>query len=521
MKRSRPRTFEFTGSRRDIPIGAVVAGDIDPDAPLTVTLHFRRRTRPEPPGSAADLARFSHPTTWRALARQRARTHARAAKRVAAFARAHGIAVRDIDLAGRRMVWEAPARVLTDMFGATVRLYRQGDRTFQARTGALRIPRAIAPWTRAVVGFDQRPLLPIRPAADAAAAAGDALWPTQIAARYGIPPDRDMSQQCVGIIAMGGGYLQSDLDAALTRMGRQPRTVIEQSVGGVTNQFTDGTQPAEQEIALDMQVVAGLLPSARIVVYFTGNTAEAMADAIQQAARDDANRPRVLSISWGSPEFYWTDPRREVVCAALCDAMRVGISVVTAAGDQLATCGMTDGKAHVWFPASAPYVLGCGGTGLAPQGDETVWHEGDIGTGGGISDKYPVADFQNAVALPVSVNPDQRRGRGVPDVAALAAKSPGYRIVVNGAEMAKDGTSAATPLWAALIAIANAGRSTPLGLVPPHLYGAAGLTLPITSGDNRQHGIGYAAGGGWNACTGLGVPRAADIIAALATAGMV
>jgi kumamolisin len=109
----------------------------------------------------------------------------------------------------------------------------------------------------------------------------------------------------------------------------------------------------------------------------------------------------------------------------------------------------------------------------------------------------------------------------VPDVAALAAQSPGYRIVLNGAEMAKDGTSAATPLWAALIAIANAGRATPLGLVPPHLYGTAGLTRPITTGDNRQSGIGYSAGGGWNACTGLGVPRAVDIIAALATAGMV
>ena len=437
------------------------------------------------------------------------------------FARAHGITVRDIDLASRRMVWEAPARMLMDMFGATVRLYRQDGRTFQARTGALRIPRAIAPWTRAVVGFDQRPLLPLRPAADAAAAAGDALWPTQVAARYGIPLDRDTSRQCVGIIAMGGGYQQSDLDTALTRMGRQPRSVIDQSVGGVTNQFTDGTLQAEQEIALDLQVVAGVLPNARIVVYFTGNTAQALADAIQQAASDDANRPRVLSISWGSPEFYWTDPRREVLCAALCDAMRVGISVVTAAGDQLATCGMTDGKAHVWFPASSPYVLGCGGTGVTPQGDETVWHEGEIGTGGGISDNYPVADFQNAVALPVSANPDQRRGRGVPDVAALAAQSPGYRIVLNGAEMAKDGTSAATPLWAALIAIANAGRATPLGLVPPHLYGTAGLTRPITTGDNRQNGIGYSAGGGWNACTGLGVPRAADIIAALATAGMV
>jgi kumamolisin len=338
--------------------------------------------------------------------------------------------------------------------------------------------------------------------------------------RYGFPLDRDTSRQCVGVIALGGGYKQSDLDAALTRMGRSPRTVIDRSVGGVTNQFTDGTSLVEQEIALDLQVLAGLLPAARIVVYFTANTYQGLADAIQQAASDDTNHPRVLSISWGSPEFYWTDQRREVVCAALCDAARVGISVVTAAGDQLATCGMSDGKAHVWFPASSPYVLGCGGTAFTLEGDETVWKQGQTGTGGGISDNYPVPDFQSSVSLPASVNPDHRRGRGVPDVAALAARPPGYRIVIDGQEMSKDGTSAATPLWAALLVMANAGRDTPLGVAPPHLYGAPGLTRQIMIGNNQQNGIGYSAGGTWNACTGLGVPVAMDVIAALATAGV-
>ena len=35
--------------------------------------------------------------------------------------------------------------------------------------------------------------------------------------------------------------------------------------------FGGGTL-ADQEIALDLQIVAGLLPKARIVVYFAGNT---------------------------------------------------------------------------------------------------------------------------------------------------------------------------------------------------------------------------------------------------------
>jgi kumamolisin len=513
MSNVRSRRIELAGSTRDAPERATVAGELDPDTPLAVTVHFRRRTPASPPGSAEDLRRLMRPMTRRALDRQRARTHARAAARITAFASAHDITVRDVDLTGRRLVLEAPARLLMDLFGATVRLYSDGSGTFLARTGALFVPREIAPWTRAVVGFDKRPLL--------RRAAGDAthgLWPTEVAALYGIPLDRDVTQQCVGIIAMGGGYQASDLAYALDRMRQRPPTVIDFAVGGVTNQYGGGGRD-DQEIALDLQVLAGLLPGARIVVYFTSNTAEALANAIDQAVRDDVNRPQVLSISWGSPEFYWTAPRREVVCAALCDAVRLQVSVILAAGDQLATSGMTDGKAHVWFPASSPYVLACGGTSLTLAGSavdsEKVWNEGTVGTGGGISDYYPVSDFQLGAGLPPSVN-DGHRGRGVPDVAALAAKAPGYRIVVGGAEIAKEGTSAATPLWAALIAMANAERGSPLGLVTPHLYAAPRLMRRIRSGNNRQNGIGYAAGAGWNACTGLGVPRGVQIIATLA-----
>jgi kumamolisin len=480
-------------------------------------VHFRRRTPPPPPGSAEDLARLMRPMTRPALERMRARTHARAAARIAVFARAHGVAVRDIDLGGRRMVLEAPAGRLMNMFDAEVRIYEDGTRRYRARTGVLRIPREIAPWTRAVVGFDQRPLL-----YGGVGEAVNGLWPTEVAALYGIPLDRDVTHQCAGIIAMGGGYLDSDLATALDGMKRRPPHVIDQSVGGVTNQFGGGSS-ADEEIALDLQVLAGLLPGARIVVYFTGNTAEALANAIDQAVRDDVNRPQVLSISWGSPELFWTAPRREVVSAALCDAARLGVSVVTAAGDQLATSGLSDGKAHVWFPASSPYVLGCGGTAITLAGpaigSETVWKSGSVGTGGGISDIYPVPDFQLGLAMPPSFN-GGHMGRGVPDVAALAAGFPGYRIVVGGVDMAKDGTSAATPLWAALLTIANAERGTPLGLVSRQLYRTPALMRPIAIGDNRQGNIGYAAGTGWNACTGLGVPRGAEIVAALAAIPM-
>jgi kumamolisin len=72
-----------------------------------------------------------------------------------------------------------------------------------------------------------------------------------------------------------------------------------------------------------------------------------------------------------------------------------------------------------------------------------------------------------------------------------------------------------------MIALANARRGAPLGLVNPILYGNPDLFRPITEGDNRFRGVGYdaAPGRAWNACTGLGVPKGAEVIAALAAAG--
>jgi len=147
------------------------------------------------------------------------------------------------------------------------------------------------------------------------------------------------------------------------------------------------------------------------VVYFAQNTTASLAAAIHQAVFDDVNRPQVLSISWGSAEKFWQPGPRAAVQAALADAVRLKVSVTVASGDLLATGGVSDGAAHVFFPSSSPYVLGCGGTALTLQGDdivsETVWKENFTGTGGGISEVFPVPDFQAHAALPPSSPPAQ------------------------------------------------------------------------------------------------------------------
>jgi kumamolisin len=80
------------------------------------------------------------------------------------------------------------------------------------------------------------------------------------------------------------------------------------------------------------------------------------------------------------------------------------------------------------------------------------------------------------------------------------------------------GTSAVSPLWAALVARLAQATNRRFGLLQPLLYGpvSAGHVAKgfrdITSGDNGA----FDAGPGWDACTGLGVPNGTQLLDVLA-----
>jgi kumamolisin len=517
----RRRSVPLRGSHRPKPEGAKIVGVVDAGEPVVVWVYLKNPASKKPrPGSAADLAALAEPTTRRKLARERAAEYAQAVNAMKNFAKTNSLTIRRFQAARRCIILKGSAAKMTKAFGASIRVYDDGQQRFRARSGSLRIPPSIARWTRAVLGFDHRPQVMLRSLAGAGAEMG--LWPSEVAQAYGIQLDPIASRQCVGIIALGGGYLPSDVQQAVAQAGRPAPTITERSVDGATNQF-GGSTPADEEIALDLQVLAGIVPALKIVVYFAQNTTASLAAAIHEAVFDDVNRPTVLSISWGSAEKFWKPGPRDAIQTALADAVRLKVSVTVASGDYLATGGLSDGAAHVFFPSSSPYVLGCGGTKVTLQGSavlsEEVWKENFTGTGGGVSETFPIPDYQTNVALPTSVTTG-KSGRGVPDVAAAAARVPGYRIIVGGSHIAKDGTSAVAPLWAAILALANARRGSPLGFVNSLLYANRAHFRPIIQGDNRIGGVGYDAKPGliWNACTGLGAPKGAEIIAALAAA---
>jgi kumamolisin len=194
-----------------------------------------------------------------------------------------------------------------------------------------------------------------------------------------------------------------------------------------------------------------------------------------------------------------------------------------ACGDNGSGDGVDDGEAHVDFPASSPHALACGGTKLQARGGaisaETVWNEASGGaTGGGVSDTFDLPDWQQSAGVPASANGNGRIGRGVPDVAGDADPTTGYTIRVDGEQATVGGTSAVAPLWASLVALLNEQRGTPLGFANPMLYGLSTATAfrDIVSGSNAVGGTpGYAAGRGWDACTGLGSPDGQGLLAQL------
>jgi kumamolisin len=444
---------------------------------------------------------------------------------IKSFAADHGLDVIEADPRRRLVRLGGTAAAMSAAFKVELNWYEADGARFRGYTGALQLRSDIAAITESVLGLDTRPVAQPRlqrliKAADAPSAT---YLPNQIGALYGIPTTETGAGECIAIIELGGGYKQTDITKAFAAMGLTPPTVIAVSVDGASNAPTTANS-ADGEVGLDIQVAGAIAPGAKLAVYFTPNTDAGFADAVTAAATDATHKPSVMSISWGGPESGYSTQGLNTLNSALQDAAAAGVTVTVASGDNLATDGQTDGAVHVDFPASSPHVVGCGGTSITVSGDkitaETVWNNATSGGGGGISTVFPIPSFQSGVSLPANVSTGGT-GRGVPDVAADADPNTGYQVTVDGETFAVGGTSAVAPLWAGYFALINQARGTRLGFVNPALYTNAAEFREVTTGTNIPAGttLGYTAGPGWNACTGLGVMLGAKLFAALKSAG--
>jgi kumamolisin len=437
-------------------------------------------------------------------------------------------------------------------FGVRLTRYAIPGGHYRGRTGPVHVPAELSDVVEAVFGLDNRPLgrswrrpsrhgeLPVADAAgqNALKLPAHTYLPPELAGFYSYPTGNGSngSGQCVAILAFNdpeahGGYKLDALTTYFSKVLGQPvPEIVDVVVMGPGNDPGDDGQVGEQrgdssgEIMLDMQVVGGIVPGAKIVMYFTEFTERGWVDAITTILTDTTNNPSVISCSYGNPEddprSAWTVMGIKTVNTAFAAAAARGVTICCAAGDDGSRDQGGGNRAHADFPASSPYVLGIGGTRLIASGSnissETVWNDGPgSATGGGISREFKLPAWQENAGVPPSANPGHKTGRGVPDVSADADPDTGVVIIkLDGQHLTViGGTSAAAPQWAALVAVLNEKLGARVGFLNPTLYAklSDGVLRDIVSGDNGA----YHAGPGWDPCTGWGSPNGTALLNAL------
>lgn len=440
---------------------------------------------------------------------------------VLAFAEHFGLEVMEIEAGKRTVTLRGNSTTMSNAFKVHVFETHSLGQTSRCRVGPIFIPTELSEIITGVFGLDNRPqaINHLRFASGLALEAKpNAFDGEQLAGIYDFPIS-DGRGQTIALIELGGGFLHSDIKKFFTALNLNVPKIDSVSVNGAKNRpYLD--KGADTEVALDIQVAGAVAPGAAIVVYFAPNDDQSFLKAILTAIHDEINKPSIISISWGAAECAWTEQQMLAMDEAFKSAAALGISVFCAAGDNGASDNIYDEKSHVDFPASSPHAIACGGTSLKFVGgvrQEIVWNNGDGGaTGGGISNFFPVPDYQRTVKMPQPINTSARfPGRGVPDVSAVADPYTGYAVLVHGHWTVVGGTSAVAPLYAGLTARLNARLSTPVGFVNTAIYKDpnAGLFNDILSGNNSvDRVVGYESNQGWDAVTGWGTPNGLSIL---------
>jgi kumamolisin len=518
---------ELPGSNRPSATGAQRVGTADPGEEVEVTVTLRG---PELP-SAGDVT--GPPLDRDALTAAYGADPGDAAK-VKEELEKLGLQVYDVSLAGRSMHARGTVAQLDAAFGVSLGEYVSASQgRFRGREGTITIPAPLDGIVTGVFGLDDRQVAR-RNATPTLTQLPPALTPADLEARYHFPPG-DGAGQAIAIAEFSGAYFPSDLQAFCQKYDRPVPSVTPVSAGFpllTLDQYVHLTPDerkdiigASGEVMMDVQIIASLCPAAQITIYFAPNSQKGWIDLIN-AATAATPLPVALSVSWGLAEDLPDFSRAAVqeVNLRLQAASMLGLTICASSGDDGVGDRVLDHKAHVNFPATSPFVLSVGGTMLAgmPAEEVTWWNApGDRSvknggsTGGGVSTVFDRPAWQT-VTVP-SLNEGGIDGRVVPDVSALAG-SPFYDLIFLGHDSPNGGTSASTPLWAALLA-----RMQP-GLAPanrrrfftPLLYGNGPDSQPvgqagctdITTGDNRSTGMpnGYRAGPGYDAVTGWGTP---------------
>ena len=321
--------------------------------------------------------------------------------------------------------------------------------------------------------------------------------------------------------------IRKDLAAFDSKFGLPTATLrVANTIARSKTPYAAGTEEIE-----DTEMVHAIAPGAALDVVLVPQDAQSssahFAAAITKAIQAGVVlHAAVISISASGGEHLLTPAEVAGMNTSLEQAREQHVTVVAASGD---TGAISDNgpPRQVSLPASDPLVLAVGGTTLdatwatGTYHGEMAWNEGTEASGGGYSSLFPQPAYQGDIAR---IGPT----RGVPDVAANADSATAMALdISSGGLYSAQGTSAAAPLWAGVIALADQQAGHPLGFINPAIYAIARGPAyhqafhDVTTGDNSvlwPTGVftGYQAGPGWDPVTGWGSPDAQYLVPLLA-----
>jgi subtilase family serine protease len=394
--------------------------------------------------------------------------------------------------------------------------------------------------------------------------------PQQLQVAYGIKPLLERGINGRGETVVFPELAESRLDPPLVTDMRQDMSAFDRRFHlpaarmRVATTLAGARSPwlAFGEEVLDVELVHALAPDATLVILLLPSTSlDSTRNAVAAAIAEFRLGPSlgsVMSISAAGQiggEHCVSRAQADRVNAAIQAAVNRRMTVVAASGDIGAAAYQCDLYAAltgtppasptkgVLLLASDPLVLSAGGTALTASHatgawiSETAWGlaSGNPGNQGG-SFQASGGGFSRLFARPAYQAGVHGTGatRGVPDVSADASDRTGVAVVFsNGTQdmvQSHGGTSAAAPIWAALMALADQYAGRHLGFVNPAIYRIARSPRyhqafhDITTGNNTVQFppttiTGYRAAPGWDPVTGWGSPDAQVLVPLLAHYG--
>jgi subtilase family serine protease len=538
-------------------------GNVDPQLPLSMSINLSLRNASElkqyvqgiyTPGSYL-YHRYLRPSQFAALYGPTAQE----VQQVTDYLRAQGFSVTRAQAGQQLIDFSGTVAQAQQAFAVQIHSYRSRQgRVFYANSSAPRVPLALRPLIVNMTGLNNavvrtHPPLSPKPVEgvrsprtiscpNPGSNALQYLTPAQFASAYNYTAAYNAGLhgegQSIALFELDL-YTQSDITNYQACFDANSPTRINTVLidGGPASQTSGGL-----EVELDMQIELGMLHNlTNLFVYEAPNSDTGYNDEWAQILADDVP---VVSDSWGAcePDLSGTNIAAEQQYFIQAGAQ--GQSLLAASGDNGAfDCG--DGTRNVDDPASNAYMTGVGGTHLTinsggSYNNESTWSDlaNSTGSGGGVSTLWGMPSYQTG---PGVINATYSSGtpchaasgqycREVPDIAMNADPAVGYLVycTIVAASCSPSspfarvgGTSAAAPMWAAIIALTDqyalikGGNN--LGFLNPLLYTLLNSSTlygrafhDVTSGTN----LFYPATSGYDMTTGTGTANAYGFVIA-------